>query len=85
MKIGKAVRPLLPEALATKVPKKTRRAAKRFVPRRHPRKMLMLAGCVQPAMAPNVNDATIARARRARDRDDRRVATPAAAARSGIT
>ena len=61
MKIGKAVRPMLPAALATKVPPADAahegRAA--FVPRSHPRRMLMLAGCVQPAMAPSINDATI--------------------------
>ena len=57
MKIGKVVRPLLPEALATKVPPKTA-ARKPFARGRHDRKMLMLAGCVQPAMAPQINDAT---------------------------
>ncbi len=58
MKIGKTVRPLLPEKLATKVPAKSRSGSTRFRPGRHPRRVLMLAGCVQPAMAPQINDAT---------------------------
>jgi len=59
MKIGKAVRPILPKSLATKVPAQGPDLQKSLKPNRHPRKMLMLAGCVQPAMAPQVNDATI--------------------------
>lgn len=58
MKVGKAVRPVLPQALATKVPPSARRTGRTFVSQEHPRKMLMLAGCVQPAMAPQINDAT---------------------------
>ena len=34
------------------------RHAGRWPQRSHPRKMLMLAGCVQPAMMPNINSAT---------------------------
>jgi glycolate oxidase iron-sulfur subunit len=59
MKIGKAVRPLLPVALASKVPVQSSRLGKPLKPGRHARRMLMLEGCVQPAMAPQVNDATI--------------------------
>ncbi|MEO8936057.1 MAG: glycolate oxidase subunit GlcF [Burkholderiaceae bacterium] len=58
MKIGKLARPLLPQALATKVPAKSSTSRKAFKTTRHPRRMLMLAGCVQPAMAPQINDAT---------------------------
>ncbi len=58
MRIGKTVRPILPAALATKVPP-TSRSTKRYVRVERPRKMLMLAGCVQPAMAPQINEATM--------------------------
>ena len=56
MKIGQAVRGLLPESLKNKVPVK--QSAGSWPTRTHARKMLMLAGCVQPAMMPNINSAT---------------------------
>jgi glycolate oxidase iron-sulfur subunit len=57
MKLGQIARPLLPGALKAKVPAPQDAGA---LPRRsHPRKMLLLAGCVQPAMAPNINAATL--------------------------
>ncbi len=56
MKLGQAMRPLLPGALKDKVP--ARQDAGRWPTRQHARKVLMLAGCVQPAMMPNVNSAT---------------------------
>jgi glycolate oxidase iron-sulfur subunit len=56
MALGQAARPLLPGALKGKVP--ARRDPGRWPTREHARKMLMLAGCVQPAMAPNINSAT---------------------------
>ncbi|HMM84817.1 glycolate oxidase subunit GlcF [Azohydromonas sp.] len=56
MKLGQRVRPLLPAALKAKVPVAT--AARRWPAREHARKVLLLAGCVQPAMMPNVNTAT---------------------------
>jgi glycolate oxidase iron-sulfur subunit len=56
MKIGKMLRPLLPESLQAKVPQ-TRDAG--TVPTRtHTRKVLMLNGCVQPAMMPTIDAAT---------------------------
>ena len=62
MKLGQAVRPLLPKALKAKVPSKSDRAGSArealWPQRTHPRKMLMLMGCVQPAMRPNINAAT---------------------------
>ena len=58
MAIGKAVRPLLPRALASKVPAKAGASIKPFKSGGHQRKMLMLEGCVQPAMSPGINDAT---------------------------
>jgi glycolate oxidase iron-sulfur subunit len=56
---GRLARPLLPRALADKVPES--RPAKRWPPQRHARRMLLLAGCVQPALAPGI-DAALARA-----------------------
>ena len=56
MKIGQAVRGALPAALKAKVPAPT--GAQRWPTREHPRKVLLLLGCVQPAMMPNINSAT---------------------------
>jgi glycolate oxidase iron-sulfur subunit len=56
MKMGQAVRGLLPAALKNKVPAKQN--AGTWPTRTHARKVLMLSGCVQPAMQPNINTAT---------------------------
>jgi glycolate oxidase iron-sulfur subunit len=56
MKLGQTVRGVLPGALKAKVP--ARRSAGAWPTRTHARKMLLLAGCVQPSMAPNINAAT---------------------------
>jgi len=56
MKAGQAVRGLLPAALKAKVPAPQQAGA--WPAREHARKVLMLAGCVQPAMMPNINTAT---------------------------
>ncbi|MEW5881970.1 MAG: glycolate oxidase subunit GlcF [Pseudomonadota bacterium] len=56
LKIGQAVRPLLPASLKAKVP--ARQDAGAWPTRSHARKMLLLEGCVQPAMLPNINTAT---------------------------
>jgi glycolate oxidase iron-sulfur subunit len=56
MKLGQLVRPLLPASLKNKVP--ARQDAGAWPQRSHGRKMLMLAGCVQPTMSPNINSAT---------------------------
>ena len=56
MKIGQSVRALLPAALQAKVP--ARQSAGSWPTRSHARKMLMLEGCVQPTMRPNINSAT---------------------------
>jgi glycolate oxidase iron-sulfur subunit len=58
MKMGQLVRPLLPAALQAKVPARSGVRAHQWPQREHPRKVLMLLGCVQPAMAPNINSAT---------------------------
>ncbi|MBP8285919.1 MAG: glycolate oxidase subunit GlcF [Rhodoferax sp.] len=54
--LGQLMRPLLPAALKNKVP--ARQPAGHWPTRKHPRKVLMLAGCVQPAMSPNINHAS---------------------------
>ncbi len=56
MKAGQMVRGLLPKALQAKVP--ISQPAGAWPAREHPRKVLMLAGCVQPAMMPGINTAT---------------------------
>ena len=54
--IGRLLRPLLPAVLKSKVPEKPQRPGEWPAPR-HARKMLALAGCVQPALAPGINAA----------------------------
>ena len=56
MKTGQLLRPLLPQALQNKVP--LAHPAGRWPTAIHARKMLLLDGCVQPAMSPNINAAT---------------------------
>jgi glycolate oxidase iron-sulfur subunit len=58
LKLGQAFRPLLPAALKNKVPPKADARAYRWPTRSHPRKVLLLLGCVQPALAPGINSAT---------------------------
>ena len=56
MKLGQLVRPLLPSGLKNKVP--APQATGRLPTATHARKVLLLAGCVQPAMMPNIHAAT---------------------------
>ena len=56
MKMGQAVRGLLPASLRAKVPAPEPAGA--WPTREHARKVLMLVGCVQPAMMPGINSAT---------------------------
>jgi glycolate oxidase iron-sulfur subunit len=56
MKLGQSIRPLLPSVLQEKVPPK--QPAGEWPTREHARKVLLLEGCVQPAMMPNINSAT---------------------------
>ncbi|HOZ67148.1 MAG TPA: glycolate oxidase subunit GlcF, partial [Burkholderiaceae bacterium] len=56
MAMGQWVRPLLPASLKNKVPAK--QAVGQIPAQIHQRKVLMLEGCVQPAMSPNINSAT---------------------------
>jgi glycolate oxidase iron-sulfur subunit len=56
MRIGRLVRPLLPAALRDKVP--AAGAAGPWPTHGHARKVLLLNGCTQPAMMPNIDAAT---------------------------
>lgn len=55
-KTGQALRSWMPKKLKEKLPEK--QASGNWPQRQHTRKMLLLDGCVQPAMAPNINSAT---------------------------
>ncbi len=56
LSLGRLIKPLLPAVLAKKITGKRRAGI--WPATRHARKMLVLAGCVQPAMAPSINAAT---------------------------
>ena len=56
MQAGQAVRGLLPASLRAKVP--APEPAGVWPTRQHARKVLLLAGCVQPSMMPGINSAT---------------------------
>ena len=56
-RVGQILRPLLPGALKRKVPKAVARNTVWPQPR-HARRMLVLDGCVQPSLAPDINPAT---------------------------
>ncbi len=55
VRIGQAVRPLLPEAVAASVP--PLRDSGAWPVARHARRMVVLEGCVQPAIDPGINAA----------------------------
>src|SRR5580704_13703626 len=62
LKAGQMLRPLLPQRLKSKVPASAQREPRqpqREASREHPRKVLLLGGCVQPAMRPQINAATV--------------------------
>ncbi len=59
VKLGQLLRPLLPSGLADKLPPESQGAAKPWPEAvGHRRRMLALAGCIQPALGPNINAAT---------------------------
>ena len=59
VKLGRLLRPLLPAGLADKLPPEAHGVNKPWPDgARHQRRMLALAGCVQPSLAPNINAAT---------------------------
>ena len=55
LRVGQWLRPLLPQAQAMRIPARVRAAPTPAA--RHARRMIMLQGCVQPALAPNINAA----------------------------
>ena len=57
LRIGQFMRPLLPGALKKKIPRAGAGNTAWPTPR-HTRKMLVLDGCVQPSLAPDINPAT---------------------------
>ena len=59
LRLGQALRPILPKMLKDKLPKRTSARASDQARRPRQRKILMLQGCVQPAMLPNIDRATI--------------------------
>jgi glycolate oxidase iron-sulfur subunit len=71
MKLGQLVRPLLPASLQNKVP--APRAPGPLPTRTHARRVLLLAGCVQPAMMPSIHSATARVLDAAGDQDGGRV------------
>jgi glycolate oxidase iron-sulfur subunit len=58
LKLGQALRPLLPKILKAKVPARLRAGEAASTARPHSRRILILSGCVQPAMMPNIDRAT---------------------------
>jgi glycolate oxidase iron-sulfur subunit len=57
LRVGRAVRPLLPAVLRNKVPQRSGERAARAPTLTHRRKVLMLKGCVQPSIMPNIDKA----------------------------
>ncbi|QGZ41222.1 glycolate oxidase iron-sulfur subunit [Pseudoduganella flava] len=55
LRAGRLVKPVLPAALRAKIPPAA--APQQWPARTHARKMLVLEGCAQPALSPNVNAA----------------------------
>ncbi len=60
VKLGRLARPLLPAVLKNKLPARSARVRTRVQSqqRQHARKVLLPRGCVQPALMPNIDDAT---------------------------
>jgi len=58
LKLGRALRPLLPRVLKNKIPARTSGQTAETARATQPRKVLILRGCVQPAMLPNIDRAT---------------------------
>nr|ADI22174.1 Fe-S oxidoreductase [uncultured gamma proteobacterium HF0200_24F15] len=57
VRLGRWARPILPASLANNIPLK--RDAGQIPPIKHKRKVLLLDGCVQPALIPAINGAAI--------------------------
>ncbi len=59
LRLGRALRPLLPLALKAKVPPRQATHGPQVPAREHRRKILMLRGCAQPSMMPNIDAAAV--------------------------
>jgi glycolate oxidase iron-sulfur subunit len=59
MRVGQALRPLLPRVLKNKVPPRLKARGGVALARDHPSQVLMLHGCVQPSMMPNIDRAAV--------------------------
>ncbi len=59
MKLGRLLRPALPDVLKNKIPRARPAGTLPLNSGRHPRQVLMLSGCVQPAMMPAIDASTI--------------------------
>ena len=57
LRTGQMLRPVLPKVVAQKIPAYQSSVAPKST-NQHQRRMIMLAGCVQPGIAPNINAAT---------------------------
>ncbi|WP_028469245.1 glycolate oxidase subunit GlcF [Neptunomonas japonica] len=55
LKAAQHIRPLLPKALKTKIPLRSSKSS--WPKRAHEKRMLVLEGCVQPGLAPDINAA----------------------------
>jgi glycolate oxidase iron-sulfur subunit len=55
MKLGRLLRPALPDVLKNKIPRARPVGTLPLNSGRHPRQVLMLSGCVQPAMMPAID------------------------------
>ena len=55
---GRLLHPLLPKSIRDKIPSRRAARARSVVAQRGARRVLVLEGCVQPALAPNINAAT---------------------------
>jgi glycolate oxidase iron-sulfur subunit len=59
LRVGQAMRPLLPSVLKNKVPLRVTTRAPSAPAGVHPRKVVMLRGCVQPSLMPNIDRAAV--------------------------
>jgi len=55
LRVGRWLRPALPQPWRDRVPRQIDRATDRWPAARHARRMVVLEGCVQPALAPTIN------------------------------
>jgi glycolate oxidase iron-sulfur subunit len=56
LKLGQWLRPVLPAVMSARIP--ARQPVGQWPPQKHLRRVLLLGGCVQPALSPDLNAAT---------------------------